>query len=197
MATASGTGRREPAPSSYVFPGSGKAVYFPGFLEPRRLPEKALTAVIQEACLQGISTRSVDATGMSGISKSQLSPLCEEMDGKVKPSWIGPLKETGRMCESMPPTSRFAVAAAASWSRRIIAVVGNADGRWEALGIEIGSSEAEPEFAQAHAARFARVKLVASDAHRGRRHLPQTTTPSFTWSAPSCPNTMMSGLPEL
>ena len=53
-----------------------KGSYFPGFLEPRRLAEKALTAVIQEAYIQGISTRSVDdlvkAMGMSGISKSQV-----------------------------------------------------------------------------------------------------------------------------
>jgi transposase-like protein len=65
-----------------------KGSYFPGFLEPRRLAEKALTAVIQEAYVQGISTRSVDdlvkAMGMSGISKSQVSRLCEEIDVKVK-----------------------------------------------------------------------------------------------------------------
>ena len=64
-----------------------KGSYFPGFLEPRRMAEKALTAVIQEAYVQGISTRSVDdlvkAMGMSGISKSQVSRLCEEIDGKV------------------------------------------------------------------------------------------------------------------
>ena len=56
-----------------------KGSYFPGFLEPRRLAEKALTAVVQEAYIQGISTRSVDdlvqAMGMSGISKSQVSRL--------------------------------------------------------------------------------------------------------------------------
>ena len=55
-----------------------KGSYFPGFLEPRRMAEKALTAVIQEACIQGVSTRSVDnlvqAMGMSGISKSQSLP---------------------------------------------------------------------------------------------------------------------------
>ena len=65
-----------------------KGSYFPGFLEPRRMAEKALTAVIQEAYVQGISTRSVDdlvkAMGMSGISKSQVSRLCAEIDGKVK-----------------------------------------------------------------------------------------------------------------
>ena len=57
-----------------------KGSYFPGFLEPRRMAEKALTAVIQEAYIQGISTRSVDdlvkAMGMSGISKSQVSAGC-------------------------------------------------------------------------------------------------------------------------
>src|SRR5208282_1803548 len=61
--------------------------YFPGFLEPRRLAEKALTAVIQEAYIQGVSTRSVDdlvkALGMSGISKSQVSRLCEQIDERV------------------------------------------------------------------------------------------------------------------
>jgi putative transposase len=64
-----------------------KGSYFPGFLEPRRLAEKALTAVVQEAYPHGVSTRSVDdlvkALGMSGISKSQVSRLCEEIDEKV------------------------------------------------------------------------------------------------------------------
>ena len=65
-----------------------KGSYFPGFLEPRRMAEKALTAVIQEAYIQGISTRSVDdlvqAMGMSGISKSQVSRLCADIDDRVK-----------------------------------------------------------------------------------------------------------------
>ena len=58
--------------------------YFPGFLEPRRMAEKALTAVIQEAYVHGVSTRSVDdlvkALGMSRVSKSQVSRLCGEID---------------------------------------------------------------------------------------------------------------------
>jgi transposase-like protein len=65
-----------------------KGSYFPGFLEPRRVAEKALTAVIQEAYVQGISTRSVDelvkALGMAGISKSQVSRLCAEIDERVR-----------------------------------------------------------------------------------------------------------------
>lgn len=51
-----------------------KGTYFPKYLEPRRAAEKAMTAVIQEACVQGLSTRSVDdlvkAMGMTGVSKS-------------------------------------------------------------------------------------------------------------------------------
>src|SRR5579863_8573191 len=73
-----------------------KGSYFPGFLEPRRLAEKALTAVIQEAYIQGISTRSVDdlvkAMGMSGISKSQVSRLCEEIDERVQAFLTRPIE---------------------------------------------------------------------------------------------------------
>ena len=61
--------------------------YFPGFLEPRRTAEKAMAAVIQEAYIQGVSTRSVDelvkAMGMTGISKSQVSRLAGEIDERV------------------------------------------------------------------------------------------------------------------
>ena len=73
-----------------------KGSYFPGFLEPRRMAEKALTAVIQEAYVHGISTRSVDdlvqAMGMSGISKSQVSRLCVEIDDKVQTFLNRPLE---------------------------------------------------------------------------------------------------------
>ena len=78
-----------------------KGSYFPGFLEPRRMAEKALTAVIQEAYVHGISTRSVDdlvqAMGMSGISKSQVSRLCGEIDDKVQTSSIGRWKAIGEV----------------------------------------------------------------------------------------------------
>ena len=73
-----------------------KGSYFPGFLEPRRMAEKALTAVVQEAYVQGVSTRSVDdlvqAMGMSGISKSQVSRLCAEIDDRVKTFLQRPLE---------------------------------------------------------------------------------------------------------
>ena len=64
--------------------------------------------MIQEAYVHGISTRSVDdlvkAMGASGISKSQVSRLCEEIMAPSTPSWPGRSRASGRICGSMPPT---------------------------------------------------------------------------------------------
>jgi len=77
---------------------SCKGSYFPSFLEPRRSADKAMIAVMQEAYVHGISTRSVDdlvkAMGMTGISKSQVSRLCEEIDGCVKEFLNRPIEGT-------------------------------------------------------------------------------------------------------
>jgi transposase-like protein len=62
--------------------------YFPSLLEPRRRAERALSAVVQEAYVHGVSTRKVDelvkALGMGGISKSRVSEFCEELDEQVE-----------------------------------------------------------------------------------------------------------------
>jgi putative transposase len=96
-----------------------RSSYFPGFLEPRRMAEKALTAVIQEAYIHGVSTRSVDelvrAMGMTGISKSQVSRLCGEIDDKVA-AFLTRSKATGHTSGSTRPTSRFASRGASSRS---------------------------------------------------------------------------------
>ena len=152
-----------------------KGSYFPSFLESRRTADKALIAVIQEAYVHGVSTRSVDdlvkAMGMTGISKSQVSRLCEDIDGRVgeflsRPIeghwpylWIDAtyvkVREGGRI---------VSVAV-------IIAVAVNTDGRREVLGLAVGPSEAEPfwsKFLRSLTARGLRgVKLVISDAHEG------------------------------
>jgi transposase-like protein len=74
-----------------------QGTYFPNFLEPRRLSEKALTAVIQEAWIGDMSTRKVDdgvqARGMPGISKSQVSALCQEIDERVDSFLTRPSEE--------------------------------------------------------------------------------------------------------
>jgi putative transposase len=113
--------------------------YFPPFLEARRVAEKALVAVIQEAWIGGVSTRRVDelvqAMGLSGISKSQVSKLCKEIDERVRAFLDRPLegewpylwldatylkvREGGRI---------VSVAA-------IIAVAANTDGRREIIGL--------------------------------------------------------------
>jgi transposase-like protein len=152
-----------------------KGSYFPGFLEPRRMTEKALTAVIQEAYIQGISTRSVDdlvkAMGMDGISKSQVSRLCEDIDTRVNAFLERPLEGDwpymwidATYVKTRQNGSIVSVAV-------IIAVGVNTDGRREVLGMKIGASEAEPfwtEFLRSLTRRGLRgVKLVISDAHEG------------------------------
>jgi transposase-like protein len=152
-----------------------KGSYFPGFLEPRRMAEKALTAVIQEAYVQGISTRSVDdlvqAMGMSGISKSQVSRLCTEIDERVQ-TFLGRPLEGDWPYVWLDATYVKVRQAGRIVSVAVIIAVGvNADGRREVLGMDIGPSEAETfwtEFLRKLARRGLRgVKLVISDAHEG------------------------------
>lgn len=147
--------------------------YFPPFLEARKTTEKALVSVIQEAWIAGVSTRKVDdlvqAMGLSGISKSQVSKLCKEIDERVGAFLKRPLegdwpylwldatylkvREGGRI---------VSVAA-------IIAVAANTDGRREIVGLHIGPSEAEPFWASFLKDLTRRglkgVKLVISDSH--------------------------------
>jgi putative transposase len=149
--------------------------YFPPFLEPRKVSEKALVAVIQEAWIGGVSTRRVDelvqAMGLSGISKSTVSKLCKDIDERVTGFLERPLegewpylwldatylkvREGGRI---------VSVAA-------IIAVAVNAEGRREIVGLHLGPSEAETFWATFLRSLVKRglkgVKLVVSDAHEG------------------------------
>jgi putative transposase len=152
-----------------------KGSYLPFFLEPRRLAEKALTAVIQEAYVQGISTRSVDdlvkAMGMSGISKSQVSRLCEEIDGKVTAFLERPIEGDWPYLWIDATYVKVRQAGRIVSVAVIVAVGVNSDGRREVLGMDIGPSEAEPfwtDFLRKLTRRGLRgVKLVISDAHEG------------------------------
>jgi transposase-like protein len=152
-----------------------KGSYLPFFLEPRRLAEKALTAVIQEAYVQGISTRSVDdlvkAMGMSGISKSQVSRLCEEIDGKVTAFLERPIEGDWPYLWIDATYVKVRQAGRIVSVAVIVAVGVNHDGRREVLGMDIGPSEAEPfwtGFLRKLTRRGLRgVKLVISDAHEG------------------------------
>src|SRR3954471_21363589 len=152
-----------------------QGAYFPPFLEPRRVSEKALVAVIQEAWIGGVSTRRVDelvqAMGLSGISKSTVSKLCKDIDERVNAFLARPLegewpylwldatylkvREGGRI---------VSVAA-------IIAVAVDSEGRREIVGLHLGPSEAETFWATFLRSLVRRglkgVKLVISDAHEG------------------------------
>jgi putative transposase len=152
-----------------------KGSYFPGFLEPRRMAEKALTAIVQEAYIQGVSTRSVDelvkALGMTGISKSQVSRLCEEIDGKVKAFLDRPIEGDWPYLWLDATYVKVRQASRVVSAAVIVAVGVNSDGRREVLGMDIGPSEAET-FWMAFLRKLARrglrgVKLVISDAHEG------------------------------
>jgi transposase-like protein len=152
-----------------------KGSYFPSFLEPRRLAEKALMAVIQEAYVQGISTRSVDdlvkAMGGAGVSKSQVSRLCEEIDEKVQAFLSRPIEGDWPYLWIDATYVKVRQAGRIVSVAVIVAVGANTDGRREVLGLDVGPSEAETfwtEFLRSLARRGLRgVKLVISDAHEG------------------------------
>lgn len=152
-----------------------KGSYFPEFLEPRRAAEKAMAAVIQEAYVQGLSTRSVDdlvkAMGMSGVSKSQVSRLCGEIDDRVNAFLSRPLEG------DWPYLWLDATYIKARRGGRIVSVAAivavgvNMDGRREVLGVAVQPSEAEvfwDEFLRSLADRGLRgVKLIIADDHKG------------------------------
>jgi len=152
-----------------------KGSYFPGFLEPRRMAEKALTAVIQEAYIKGVSTRSVDdlvqAMGMSGISKSQVSRLCGEIDDKIRDFLDRPLEGDWPYLWLDATYVKMREAGRVVSVAVTIAVAVNDQGRREVLGMAVGASEAETfwtEFLRSLARRGLRgVKLVISDDHKG------------------------------
>jgi putative transposase len=150
--------------------------------------EKALVAVIQKAWIGGVSTRRVDeiaqAMGLAGISKSQVSRLCKDIDERVKAFLGRPLdgdwpylwldatylkvREGGRI---------VSVAA-------IIAVAANTDGRREIVGLGVGPSEAETFWAD-FLKRLTKlglrgVKLLISDAHEGLKAAAQRVV-GATW----------------
>jgi transposase-like protein len=149
--------------------------YFPSLLDPRKRAERALVAVVQEAYVQGVSTRRVDelvqALGIGGISKSQVSRLCQALDAEVERFRTRPLvgpypyvwldatylkvREPGRV------VSRAVV----------IAVAVRSTGEREVLGLDVGPSEDGAFWLQFLRSLVARglggVRLVVSDAHSG------------------------------
>lgn len=154
-----------------------KGSYFPSFLEPRRTAEKALVAVIQEAYVHGVSTRSVDdlvkAMGAGGMSKSQVSRLCAEIDERVNAFLSRPLEGAWPYLWLDATYLKVREGGRIVSHAVIIAVGVNEDGKREVLGVATGLSEAEAfwmKFLRSLADRGLRgVKLVIADDHKGLR----------------------------
>lgn len=150
-----------------------KGSYFPTFLEPRRTAEKALMAVIQEAYIQGVSTRAVDdlvrAMGLSGTSKSQVSRLCEEIDERVQAFLNRPLEGDWPFLWLDATYVKLREGGRIVSMAVIVAVAVNTDGRREILGITVLPSETEPfwaDFLRSLTRRGLRgIRMVISDAH--------------------------------
>ncbi len=164
--------------------------YFPSLLEPRRRAERALSAVVQEAYVHGVSTRKVDdlvkALGMGGISKSRVSSLCEELDAEVE-------RFKGRPLEgSYPYVWIDATYVKARQDGRVASVavviavgVNGKSGEREVLGVDAGPSEDEAfwtAFVRSLVARGLRgVGLVTSDAHRGLKSAIERVLQGASW----------------
>jgi putative transposase len=175
-------------PLSLRIPKLRQGSYFPPFLEPRKIAEKALVSVIQEAWIGGISTRRVDdlvqAMGLSGISKSQVSKLCKDIDERVTAFLERPIEGEWRYLWLDATYLKVREGGRIVSVAAIIAVAVSTEGRREIVGLGIGPSEAEPfwsSFIKGLVRRGLKgVKLVISDAHEGLR-LAITRVLGATW----------------
>jgi putative transposase len=164
--------------------------YFPSLLEPRRRAERALSAVVQEAYVRGISTRKVDdlvkALGMEGISKSQVSRLCGELDEEVERFRSRPLEGP------YPYVWVDATYVKAREDGRVVSVavviavgVNGNTGEREILGLDVGPSEEGAfwtAFLRSVVARgLSGVRLVTSDAHRGLKGAIEAVLQGASW----------------
>jgi transposase-like protein len=150
--------------------------YLPTFLEARRRGERALLAVIQQAYVEGVSTRRVDdvirALGCDGISKSEVSRICEELDEGVRAFRTRPLENgpypylwLDALVQRVRENGRVVNVAV------VVATAVNASGQREIIGVDAGSAESGPfwlSFLRDLVARGLNgVQLVTSDAHEG------------------------------
>ena len=167
--------------------------WFPEFLEPRRRVDQALYGVVMTAWIDGVSTRKVDrlvkALGSErGISKSEVSRICQRIDGQVKAFRE---RDLGRIDYPYLYLDATYVKARCNHqvrSRALAVAIGvNADGYREVLGFAVGEGEDQPfweDFLGSLAERgMSGVKLVISDAHSSIKAAVQTRVPGSAWQA--------------
>jgi putative transposase len=149
--------------------------YFPSFLEPRRRAEQALVAVVQEAYVNGVSTRKVDRLvaqlGIQGMSKDQVSRLCRGLDGQVRVFRERPLEGAYPYLWLDAKVERVREPGGVRHKALVIAYGVHESGRREVIGVDVGAAETEAfwrEFLRSLRARgLDGVKLCISDAHQG------------------------------
>lgn len=151
--------------------------FFPSLLERRRRVDQALFAVVMEAYLHGVSTRKVDdlvkALGAdTGISKSEVSRICADLDEHVAVFRDRPLTATAYPYVFLDATYCKARVNHRVVSQAVVVAIGvAADGRREVLGFDVGDTESQAfwtEFLRTLNARgLAGTRLVISDAHTG------------------------------
>ena len=165
--------------------------FFPSLLERRRRVDQALFAVVMEAYVHGVSTRKVDdlvkALGAdTGISKSEVSRICSNLDEDVAAFRDRPLADTTYPYVFLDATYCKARVGRRVVSQAVVVAVGvAADGRREVLGFEVGDTESQPfwtTFLRSLKARgLAGVKLVISDAHTGLIAAIETVFQGSSW----------------
>ena len=163
--------------------------YFPVLLEPRKRAERALLAVVQEAYVEGVSTRRVDdvvkALGLEGISKSQVSRICQELDGEVERFRSRPLGEPYPYLWLDATFVKVRDGGRVVSQAVVIAVGVTTSGVREVLGVDVGPSEEGAfwlRFLRSLVARGLRgVQLVTSDAHTGLRQAIAAVLHGTSW----------------
>ena len=149
--------------------------YFPSFLEPRSRSEKALVAVIQEAYVNGVSTRKVDRLvtqlGLAGMSKSAVSRLCSGLDEQVRFFRERPLEGAYPYLWLDAKVERVREPGGVRHKALVVAYGVHETGRREVIGIDVGEAETESfwrEFLRSLRVRgLSGVQLCVSDAHEG------------------------------
>jgi len=166
-----------------------KGSYFPSLLEPRRRAEKALLNVVQEAYVHGVSTRKVDelveSLGIGGISKSEVSRICKELDEVVQAFKNRPLEGEFPYVWLDATFPKVREGGRVQSMAFVIAIGVKATGEREVLGFDLGTSEDGSfwlTFLRSLVARGLRgVKLAISDAHEGLRAAIETALVGATW----------------
>jgi putative transposase len=151
--------------------------YFPSFLEPRRRAEQALVAVVQEAYVNGVSTRKVDRLveqlGISGMSKDQVSRLCRGLDEQVRIFRERPLEGRYPYLWLDGKIEKVRERGGVRQKCLVIAYAVHESGRREVIGLDVGEAETESfwrEFLRSLRARGLHgVRLCVSDCHEGLR----------------------------